>query len=127
MVHTVTFDPDGEQLKVKLTFTGLMVASYTFTLWSAEDNSQVMCESGNNQNPADDDYDLPEPAAANDGRLIQVRTELLALDAGIGQPYAVRAEVFQGGEGPLPEVAEDAGKLTGKAQSSLLFVCLKSA
>ena len=119
------FDPDGQGLRVRFTFTGLILASYTFTLWSATDNSWVIHESGNNQNPADDAFDLPEPVKDNAGRLVELRTEFVSADGEAGNEYDIMAELVQGDE-RLAEV-HDKGELTGKAQSSLLYIKLKSA
>ncbi len=119
------FDPDGPGLRVRFTFTGLILASYTFTLWSATDNSWVMHESGNNQNPADDAYDLPLLVKDNAGRLVQLRTEFIAADGEAGTEYDIMAELVQG-DRQLAEV-HDKGELTGKAQSSLLYIKLKTA
>ncbi|MEP2773087.1 MAG: hypothetical protein ABJH05_13130 [Fulvivirga sp.] len=124
-MKTIEFDPNGPILKVNFKFSGFILASYTYTLWEAESNHKVVYEKGNNQNPQDDSYQLPMPVKANDGRLIQLRTEFLAQDPDNVEKYTITAEVYQGDT--LLDKAEDQGDNTGSAQSSLIFIKLKAS
>ena len=120
----VYFEVGGNQLKVKFEFIGLIVASYAFTLWEANSRQRVMYEKGNNQNPEDDSYLLPHPPAEqNDERLIQLRTEFIGLDPASNKDYKIVASVYQGDKFLGDD--KDQGEITGKAQTSLLFIQLK--
>lgn len=124
-MKTIEFDPNGSALKVAFKFSGFLLASYTYTLWEAESNHKVVYEKGNNQNPQDDEYKLPMPVKANDGRLIQLRTEFVAQDPDNVKKFLITAEVYQGGS--LLDKGEDTGDNTGSAQSSLIFIKLKAS
>jgi hypothetical protein len=120
----IKFDPNGERLSVSFVFEGLIVASYSFTLWEAESNHRLMYEQGNNQNSDDDKYDLPMPVSSNNGRLIQLRTDFVGLDPANSKDYSITAQVFQGGI-DLGNESEN-GSITGKTQESLIYILLKS-
>ncbi|MBL6446320.1 hypothetical protein JMN32_08370 [Fulvivirga sp. 29W222] len=122
MIKTIKFNPNGEDLKVSFKFEGLIVASYSYTLWETNSNNRVVYEKGNNQNPDDDSYVLPPPVASCDGRMIQLRTEFKALDPENVKQYTITAEVFQGDQSLGKD--EDAGDNTGKSQSSLIYILL---
>ncbi|WP_296620936.1 hypothetical protein [Marivirga sp.] len=123
-MKTIEFNPNGEALKVSFKFSGFLLASYTYTLWEAESNHKVVYEKGNNQNPQDDTYQLPMPLKANDGRLIQLRTEFIAQDPSNVKNYTISAEVYQGSN--LLGSAKDEGGNTGSAQSSLIFIKMET-
>ncbi len=123
-MENITFNPDGARIHVSFNFLGLVVASYGFVLWEAQSNHQLMECKGNNQNPDDDEYDLPLPVKSNDGRLIQLRTEFTGLDPENSKEYDISVEVHQGND-KIGEL-HDKGTITGKMQSSLLFVQLKA-
>lgn len=122
MIKTIKFDPDGEDLKVAFTFEGLIVASYSYTLWEANSNNRLVYKKGNNQNPEDDSYSIPPPVIDSDGRMIQLRTEFKALDPDNIKKYTITAEIFQGDKSLGKD--QDIGDNTGKAQSSLIFILL---
>jgi hypothetical protein len=116
----IKFDPSGEPLKISFIFTGLIVASYTYTLREAESNKKIEpVYEGNNKNPEDDIYYLPLPVGANNGRIIEFSTSFKGLDPKNFEDYGIRAEIYQGEK--LIGFDEDNGKVTGKAQDSLIF------
>lgn len=124
-MQTISFQPAGDRIKASITFEGLIVASYTFTLWEAQSNNRLIHEMGNNQNPNDDDYLLPLPVGANDGRLIQLRSEFVGLDPQNSPTFQIKIALSQG-EQAIGE-AVDEGQITGQPQESLIYLVLKSA
>ena len=121
-MKTIKFNPNGDRLSVSFTFGGLIVASYSFTLWEAGSNDHLMYEQGNNQNTDDDVYNLPLPVGPNNGRIIQLRTEFVGLDPANSSDFKITANVKQGNSDLGDET--DAGKITGKTQGSLIFIKL---
>ena len=121
-MKTIKFNPNGDRLSVSFTFGGLIVASYSFTLWEAGSNDHLMYEKGNNQNTDDDMYNLPLPVGSNNGRIIQLRTEFVGLDPANSSDFEITANVKQGNSDLGDET--DTGKITGKTQGSLIFIKL---
>ena len=122
-MKVITFTAGGGRLKAEFEFIGLIVASYAFTLWEAGSNERKMYEKGNNKNPQDDSYLLPEPADVNHERLIQLRTEFVGLDPAANKAFKIIAHVYQGDM--LLGSSEETGEVTGNAQTSLIFIQLK--
>jgi hypothetical protein len=124
-MKTIIFNSNGERIRVNFTFTGLIAASYAFTLWEAGSNNRVLYETGNNQNNDDDSFFLPLPVPVNNGRLIELRTEFIGLDAVSYKLYKIKTEILQGSNNLGSE--EDSGEVTGKTQSSIIFIKLSSS
>ena len=121
-MKTINFNRQGGEIKVEFKFTGLITASYEFTLWAADSNDRIMHKTGNNQNAQDDIYSLPVPAADNEGRIIQLRTEFVGLDPINSKQFKIIVSVDQGSK-TIGEL-NDEGEVTGKMQSSLIFAQL---
>lgn len=124
LMKTIEYNAQDGDLSIQITYQGLVAASYVYSLWDAQSNTRLQKQIGNNQNPQDDHYELPTPAADNDGRLIQLRSEFVGLDKDSFGDYGIKLELMQGGNA-IGE-ASQAGKLTGEGQTSLIFVQLKA-
>jgi len=122
-VKKIKIDSDGEQLKVKLTFIGLIVASYEYMLFETNSNNILENHKGNNQNPDDDNYLLPLPNNLNVGRILDIKTNFVALDNLKFEKYKITAELFQGNT-KLGEVSDD-GITSVDSQSSQLFIIIE--
>lgn len=120
----VNFDSAGESLKLSFIFNGLIDASYTYTLWDGSNNNVIERKKGNNKNPEDDVYNLPEPIKDNNERIIQFSTSFIGTDPKNFKDYSIKAEIYQGDK--LIGNDEDKGTVNGKAQDSLMFFKLKS-
>jgi hypothetical protein len=121
MVKSVKIDPGGSPVSIKVSYTGMVIASYEYQLWDAINNLVLVSKIGNNQNPDDDSYKLPLPAGSNVGRLIDVRSSIVPLDTGTSRQYSVRVEVFQ--DEKLDE-AVDSGELIASGTSSQIYIKL---
>ena len=113
----IPFNKQGGRIKVCFKFTGLIAASYTFTLWESGSNDIVMEKKGNNINPVDDCYDLPLPTDKNDGRIIDLLTSFKGLNTGKATPYSITIEVYQ--DGNLLGTESESGNCNGTQQSQL--------
>ena len=122
-MKTINFNKLGEELKVELTFIGLITASYEFTVWAADSNDKIMHESGNNQNSQDDIYKLPVPIAQNDNRIIQLRTEFVGLDPINSKQFKIKIAVYQGTH--IVGECDEEGEVNSKMQGSLIYAKLK--
>ncbi|MDR6564642.1 MULTISPECIES: hypothetical protein [unclassified Arcicella] len=122
MVKKVKIDPAGQMVAVKITFEGLIIASYQYVLWEAQSNQILEKKDGNNQNPFDDTYSLPLPVAKNVGRIIDVRTRFVGLDTDISKEYTISVAVFQNGK--MIDEAVDKGAITGNSQLSQIYIIL---
>ena len=118
----IEFSLAGKKLVVHLEFIGVMELSYRIKLGKLNSNEEVFSSDGDNLNPEDDDYDLPGKASAQDGRLLRLRSEFNPLDRKNYPDYEIKIVIKQDGK----EIGEykESGKLTGKTQTSLLFVKL---
>lgn len=123
MVKKVKIDPNGERIKIVISYEGLIIASYVYQLWEAQSNDVIITEKGNNQNPIDDTYFLPMPVKDNVGRIIDVRSRMVGLDPDVVKKWAVRVEVFQGDK---IDEAFDGGELGPNGASSQIFIILES-
>ena len=123
-MKTVNYIPTGEPLKISFIFNGLIAASYTYTLWAANSNTEEETHTGNNKNPEDDVYDLPSPCITNEGRLIEFSVSFKGSDPNNFKDYSIKAEIYQKDELICSE--EDKGKVTGKPQDTLMFFLLNS-
>lgn len=92
----IPFDPAGQPLIVSIEFPTRQVVSYTLTLFEAKTNSVVLRETGNNQNPEDDKYQLPTPTSANKGRFLQFDATFIDPGAVEGTRCKAIAHVLQG-------------------------------
>ncbi len=125
----IIFDPTNtEKLSVKVSFLGVVQASYIYTLWEAFSNQIVQRVEGNNLNPDDDKFDLPLPSSSNLNRVIEVRTAFYGIDHNNHPTYEIRVEVFQGNSllGFVSDPESPPGDLTGEAQYSVMFIELVS-
>ncbi len=91
---SITFDPNGAPLRIGFQFYGDVAASYRFILWEAESNHYLIDVSGNNQNAADDAFDLPLPVSSNAGRLVELIVIVTGLEDG---NYDIETVVSQDG------------------------------
>ena len=90
LLPIIRFDADGSPLTISITFPTLQVVAYTVTLFEARSNSIALRQTGNNQNPQDDVYDLPTPVRTNIGRLIEFSATFV--DPGAKPNAACRSE-----------------------------------
>ena len=70
-MKTAKFDPGGGPIKVEIACKPNRDGSYRLTLYEASANDVVKKWPGNFLNPDDDEYAMPQPNAANDGRLLE--------------------------------------------------------
>ena len=103
-MEKVKIDPNGSVLKIQIEYLGAITASYVFSLWSAMSNTVVIEKPGNNQNPEDDIYFLPQPVIQNLNRYIQVVSTLKNGDT-TNLKVTVKVKVFQGNK-KIGEVSE---------------------
>lgn len=118
----IKFSKNGSSLKVKFNFYGLIAAAYIYKLGEKNSNQAVQNYTGDNLNPEDDEYDLPDPASVNDSRIIMLSTEFYGLDPNNYKEYNIEIQVFQGSK--LIGDSNDKGDITGNTQSSLMFIKL---
>jgi hypothetical protein len=118
----IRFNPDGPKLTVKLEFFGLIAAAYAIKLSEKNSNQAVFYHTGDNLNNEDDQYDLPEKADDNDGRILRISTEFYGLDPENFKEYKILIHVYQGDQ--LLDSPQDQGIITGTTQSSLKFIKL---
>ncbi len=114
-MEKIKFDPNGGNVKVEIEYLGAITASYVYHLWSANSNTVVIEKLGNNQNPEDDIYFLPQPANQNVNRIIDVLSSLKNGDAA-KLKATVKIKVFQG-QKKIGEVSETE---TIEAQKSVI-------
>lgn len=119
---SVTFNPQGGQVQIKLEFLGDFFAEYLYELWSAIDNSKADEKEGNNNNPQDDIFNLPTPLILNKGRLAKFTISFLGRSENHPN-YEMNARVFQ--DGMELGVASDAGLLTFNEQDLTFRISLK--
>jgi hypothetical protein len=103
-MEKIQFDPNGSVLKIDIEYLGAVTASYVYTLWSANSNGVVTEKQGNNQNPQDDVYFLPQPVDQNTNRFIEVLSSLKNGDTA-KLKATVKIKVFQGSK-KIGEVSE---------------------
>ncbi|MCK4465080.1 MAG: hypothetical protein KAU83_05155 [Bacteroidales bacterium] len=116
----VYFNPDGGLIKTCIKYTGLMAAAYGLKLSKTGSNEAVFYKDGDNLNPEDDIYELPSPAADNDGRIIRLSNEFYGLDISNSPDFSINFEIYQDNE--LLNFTTESGQLTGNTQSSLMFI-----
>lgn len=121
----IKFDPNGPAISVNLEFIGLIAAVYAINLAEKNSNRIVFKTKGNNQNNEDDKWELPGAALSNDQRIFMVSTEFYGLDPANFKNYKIVVSVFQGNQ-LLDSITEE-GEVTGKTQSSLIFIKLLAA
>jgi hypothetical protein len=92
---TASFTSDGGVLSAEVVLSEARDGSYDLRLWHSGLNWKIKEWNGNFINTADDRYDLPEPAQANDGRLLQALV-VIAVPSGVS-PCTVSLVVRQDG------------------------------
>ncbi|HYV94338.1 MAG TPA: hypothetical protein VE978_21375 [Chitinophagales bacterium] len=118
-VKTITYSKSGGPLKVCFKFHGLIAAAYTYTLWAADQNTQLEKHTGNNMNTADDEYTLP---AGNKGEIIDLLSTFRGLPVGDSTNYGIIIEVYQ--DGKLLDSDTESGDIGNESKISQLFVQL---
>jgi hypothetical protein len=121
-MEKVQFDPDGSVLKIDIEYLGAVTASYVYTLWSATSNGIVSEKQGNNQNPQDDVYFLPQPVEQNINRIIQVLSSLKNGDT-TKLKATVKIKVFQGAR-KIGEISETEDIEAKKSVINNIFIQL---
>jgi hypothetical protein len=94
-MKTATFDPSGGAIEVSIAASPNRDGSYDLILYEANQNKVVKEWQGNFINTADDEYDLAEPTAKHDGRLLEAMI-VVAVPAGAG-PCTVSMTASQDG------------------------------
>jgi hypothetical protein len=115
-------DPNGAVLKIDIQYLGAVTASYVYTLWSANSNGIISERAGNNQNPQDDVYFLPQPNDQNTNRIIQVFSTLKNGDTA-KLKATVTLKLFQGAK-KLDELSETEVIEPGKSVINNIFIQL---
>jgi hypothetical protein len=122
-METVLFDKNGEPLKVQFKVkNGVLAAAYYIKLAEKNSNNAVAVYEGDNQNPEDDVFYLPNPVNANEGRLLRFSADFKGLDLNLSKTYLIAFEIYQGNL--LLKSVEAKGDLTSSAQRILLFAQL---
>ena len=100
ILNTAKIDPHGGQITVNLEFPDtLLLCSYTLDVREAGSNKSVpgFPKQGDNSNPEDDLYTLPDPASANIGRTIWAFITIID-QTGKGGEYCANMETAQDGQ-----------------------------
>ena len=121
-MKTVLFNPTGGFLSATAVFLGKMVANYEITLREVNSNASASMLSGDNTNTDDDRVNLPTPVENNNGRRVILDTGFYGLDAANNPDYEIQLEIYQ--DGNQIGFDTDKGTLTGKGQTSLIFILL---
>jgi hypothetical protein len=121
-MKTIIFNPNGGPLTASAVFKGKMVANYEIFLREKDSNAQTSLLSGDNINPGDDKTVLPVPVGSNDGRRVIMDTGFYGSDVINNPDYEIRLEIYQ--DDKMLGFENDTGTLTGKAQSSTVFIKL---
>jgi hypothetical protein len=123
-METIHFKKSGEALFVKFTVKGgVLAAAYTLTLISADGLKEEGKYSGDNRQVDDDKFQLPKPAAMNDGRVIRCTVDFKGLDLTMSPTYDIAIEIYQGSQSL--GLAEAKGTLATDDQDELIFVKLQ--
>lgn len=123
-METIHFKKSGEALFVKFTVKGgVLAAAYTLKLISADGLKEEGKYSGDNRQVDDDKFQLPKPAALNDGRVIRCTVDFKGLDLTMSPTYDIAIELYQGSQSL--GLAEAKGTLTTVDQDELIFVKLQ--
>jgi hypothetical protein len=118
----IHFRVPGDKLRVCINFGFAQVCSYTLRIWDANTNQIHMEKSGNNQNPEDDCYELPELAADNNGRYVHADYSILSPDPTPNDQYYVEVIVFQGNQ--TVGSMKKSGLMNGESVSSEMWAKL---
>ncbi len=84
----ITFTAKGGTIRVELKFVTTLLCTYTILLREAGSNATICEFKGDNTNPADDVYALPDPASCNDGRIVWA-VVTIADQTGTGGDYTI--------------------------------------
>jgi hypothetical protein len=118
-MEKIEFDPNGSVLKIDIQYLGAVTASYVYKLWSANSNAIITERQGNNQNPQDDVYFLPQPVDQNNNRFVEVVSSLMNGDTA-KLKATVKIKIFQGEEN-IGEVSQTEDIDPGKSVINDLF------
>ena len=121
-MKTVKFNSKGGAISVQAVFLGKMVANYELKMREKNSNATTSLLSGDNTNPDDDSSVLPTPVINNDGRRIILDTGFYGIDVVNNPKYEIRLEIYQ--DKKMIGFDNDKGTLTGKGQTSLIFILL---
>lgn len=123
-MEEIRFDANGGRLAICIEVGNAQIGSYRLRLWEPGSNTVVLDQSGNNQNPNDDCYDLPLPTGNNNGRLVQCEFSVVSPDPKPMDTYSV-AMIFKQGGADLGMV-EESGPMGGKRVIPELWATLRS-
>ena len=122
-MEIVLFDKKGEPLRVQFEVkNGVLAVAYYIKLAEKNSNQAVAVYEGDNQNPDDDIFYLPNPVSSNEGRLLRLSADFKALDLNLSKTYLIAFEIYQGNS--LLKSIEAEGDLTSSVQRILLFAQL---
>jgi hypothetical protein len=125
-MKTCEFKKSGGPLKVNFKVkNGVLAAAYFIKLSEKDSSQAVAVYEGDNQNPEDDEYQLPTPENANDGRILRLISDFIGLDLEMSKTYCITLEIYQ--DDKLICFFDNIGDLTGSTQSLLKFIKLKMA
>ncbi len=89
-------DPKGDGLAVEIRFEYPQIYTYTFWLWERDSEDIALTCSGDDRTVKDNHISLPDPPAANDGRIFQFEVTVTAPDREGEARYGVDVVIYQG-------------------------------
>lgn len=123
-LNKIKINPAGGALKVEIAFGFAQVGAYTLKLWFQNGQGKLLGE-GVNTDFKPDVFDLPKPAKANVGRILDCVATVIAPNPKPGERYRVEMIVRQDGKICGKEV--DEGALTRRSVSTRLAAELAAA
>ncbi|MEM9298933.1 MAG: hypothetical protein AAGA64_11140 [Bacteroidota bacterium] len=121
----IEFDARSEHpLKIGVSFTDEISASYIIDVYEASSNDVVMTKRGNNLNPDDDIFKLPMPLIHNHNRIIEANISFRSKDGSSSGTYKIDTTIYQGEQ--ALGAASVSGSISDHVQRELLFLKLKS-
>lgn len=123
-LNKIRIAPDGGTVSVAIAFGFAQVGAYTLKLWFQNGQGKLLGE-GVNTDFKPDVFDLPKPAKANVGRILDCVATVIAPNPKPGERYRVEMIVRQDGKICGTEV--DEGALTRRSVSTRLAAELAAA
>ena len=95
---TISFDPEGGPLSVKLQFNGLLVAGYELSAIQGDDITPYFSQTGSNAESSEIDVALPGTAAEHQGAVLMLTIKLEPLDRSAASKYEAGFSLQQDGQ-----------------------------
>jgi hypothetical protein len=96
-LNTATYNKNGEQIKIEISFGYAQVGAYKLYLWDSSGKKKTELGEGMNTDNVPDIYTLEKPLEEYNSRIVDCVTDVISPTPQDGEKYSVNLSIQQNG------------------------------